>query len=435
MRLVLFRPCHREEWINRLRGKGWVVRVLHEAHKVRGKLVVLDAADASWEKFVPVFVRKKMTVLLLSDENIPKEKWAAIGISNVITPTDETDFEAYVSSPSTSRESSLLFEEDEDMEPDDPVPLSHRAQKAPSEEVIPQNEQHEQEKFPRFILGHEPVSSVSMPPSGLWTQKESETPAAPVSAALARYAPSVLAAYAAKGGVGTTTFLLHLAAKLAREGGRVCILDLDLMHGSVASTLQLQPNKTIADLVRRIEDGKASQACLLKTKMGFFIVAAPAKAGTLILEREQLIAVVRFLKSEMDTVLIDTPVHLDAITKLALEQAEQLWLMTTDEPASIRNLGRMKPFLSALYPSPDIAVVWNRMREKIPKDRLRELLPWPYALDLPEDEAVGEGIRRGECATKGAYAARIHAFVDRYWFGKGIHEEPRWNRFFRFKRF
>jgi len=435
MRLVLFRPRHREEWINRLRKKGWVVHVIHEAHKARGKLVVLDAADATWEKFVPVFVRKKMTVLLLSDEHIPEEKWAAIGISNVITPMDDPDFETYVLSPSTSRESSLLFEEDEDMEPDDPVPLSQRAQKAPSEEVIPQNEQHEQEKFPRFILGHEPVSSVSTPPSGSWAEKKNETPVPSVSAELAQYVPSVLAAYAAKGGVGTTTFLLHLAAKLAREGGRVCILDLDLMHGSVASTLQLQPKKTIADLVRRIEDVKASQACLLKTVMGFFIVAAPAQAGTLVLEREQLIAVVRFLKSEMDTVLIDTPVHFDSITKLALEQAEQLWLMTTDEPASIRNLGRMKPFLSALYPSPDTAVVWSRMREKIPKDRLRELLPWPYALDLPEDEAVGEAVRRGECATKGPYAARIHAFVDRYWFGRGILEEPRWNRFFRFKRF
>ncbi|MED0680905.1 AAA family ATPase [Aneurinibacillus thermoaerophilus] len=350
----------------------------------------------------------------------------------MITPMDEPDFEAYVLSSSTSRESSLLFEEDENMEPDDPVPLSQRAQKVVSEEVNPQNEEHGREESPRFIFEHEPVSSVSMPPSGLWNQKESETP---VSAELARYAPSVFAAYAAKGGVGTTTFLLHLAEKLAREGGRVCILDLDLMHGSVASTLQLQPNKTIADLVRRIEDVKASQACLLETRMGFFIVAAPAQAGTLVLEREQLIAVVRFLKSEMDTVLIDTPVHFDTITKLALEQAEQLCLITTDEPASIRNLGRMKPFLSALYPSPDIAVVWNRMREKIPKDRLRELLPWPNALDLPEDEAVGEAVRRGECATKGPYAARIHAFVDRYWFGKGIHEEPRWNRFFRFKRF
>jgi hypothetical protein len=41
---------------------------------------------------------------------------------------------------------------------------------------------------------------------------------------------------------------------LAKEGRRVCVLDLDLMHGTVASMLQIQPDKTIIDLVRRIDD-------------------------------------------------------------------------------------------------------------------------------------------------------------------------------------
>lgn len=61
------------------------------------------------------------------------------------------------------------------------------------------------------------------------------------------------------------------------------------------------------------------------------------------MQREQLFAVLRFLKEEADIVLIDAPVHFDSLIKLAFEQAEQLFLMTTDDPTGIGSLVRMKP--------------------------------------------------------------------------------------------
>jgi MinD-like ATPase involved in chromosome partitioning or flagellar assembly len=231
--------------------------------------------------------------------------------------------------------------------------------------------------------------------------------------------PSIAAVYAAKGGVGKTTFVLHLAALLAKEGCRVCVLDLDLMHGTVASMLRIQPHKTIVDLACRIDDPKASRACLLSTKMGFSIVAAPNQPGMFRMEAEQLLAVLRFLKEETDLLLIDTPAHFDAGVKLALEQADLLMLMTTDEPASVESLLRMKPLIGHLHPSPEIVMVWNRLVERELKEQWREQIPWRELLELPEDPTVGQAVRSGTWIASSPvspYRLRIKQLAD-HWMG------------------
>ncbi|MBW4081301.1 AAA family ATPase [Paenibacillus sp. S150] len=228
--------------------------------------------------------------------------------------------------------------------------------------------------------------------------------------------PSVVTVYAPKGGVGKTVFLLHLAAVLAKENCRVCLLDLDVMHGTVASTLQLSPAKTIADLVRRIDDPKASRACLLPMKMGFCIVAAPEKTGTFALRQEQLPALFHFLKAETDVVLVDLSSRFDPIVKMALEQSDVLLLMTTPDPASIDSLKRAKPLLSSLLPSPDTAIIGNRLSEPLPKDYFQNMLYWPVLLELSEEAAVAAAVRRGELALRSSYSQLILGLV-RQWLG------------------
>lgn len=255
-------------------------------------------------------------------------------------------------------------------------------------------------------------------PDDPFAQVAAQTPLLPPSAK-SRDLPSIAAVYASKGGVGKTTFLLHLAAILAKEGRRVCVLDLDLMHGTVASMLQIHPNKTIVDLVRRIDDPKAGRACLLQTKTGFTIVAAPLQPCTFRMQREQLLAVLRFLKEEADIVLIDTPVHFDSLIKLALEQAEQLFLMTTDEPASIWSLVRMKPLIGSLQPTPELYLVWNRLTEPALVKQWRENLPWPVMLELPEDPTVIKAVRSGQWIASSPcspYRLRVKQLADR-WLG------------------
>lgn len=406
MQVILFRPRHRQEWIDRLREKGWVVRVVHEAHKVKGTFVILDAADGSWEKFVPVFVRKKMTVWLLSDEDLPQDKWPPLGISKVIATTDELEWEER--DPTQTKAPPSLFEED--LVSTEPMPLSQRIQRGETQEEVHGKE--ERSETSTYI--HEAI----------WKSEEKalEHPAPSVSSVSLPRFPSVLSVYGAKGGIGKTVFLLHLAAILSSYVRSVCILDMDTMHGTIASTLNLRPKRTLPDLIRRIEDRKASLACLHQTERGFFIVAAPPDIRNVALSQEQVLHLMRFLKSEMEVVLIDMSTAFDALTKQVMEQSEQLLLMTTDEVASIHSLERMKPFLGSLRPSPEIFTVWNRCRgEDVSKESLRDRLSWPRILELPEDEAVSKAIRRGMCSFSGPYHGQIKDFVERW---LGIEKAP-----------
>ena len=53
--------------------------------------------------------------------------------------------------------------------------------------------------------------------------------------------------FSAKGGSGKTVVSTNLALALARNGSRVCLVDLDLEFGDVAVCLQLAPARNIAD--------------------------------------------------------------------------------------------------------------------------------------------------------------------------------------------
>ncbi len=51
----------------------------------------------------------------------------------------------------------------------------------------------------------------------------------------------IVTIFSAKGGVGKTTLSTNLAAYLASTGARTLLVDLDLMFGDVAISLQLTP--------------------------------------------------------------------------------------------------------------------------------------------------------------------------------------------------
>ena len=54
--------------------------------------------------------------------------------------------------------------------------------------------------------------------------------------------------------VGKTLIAINMAAELAKSRHTVCLIDLDLQFGDVASALKLTPEKTIADAERSMRE-------------------------------------------------------------------------------------------------------------------------------------------------------------------------------------
>jgi pilus assembly protein CpaE len=91
---------------------------------------------------------------------------------------------------------------------------------------------------------------------------------------------NLIACFSPKGGAGTTTIAVNVAAALAeRVPNGVAILDLDVDFGQVATHLNVKPRLTVADLAG--DEGAMREPELLRTygeksHVGVSVIAAPA---------------------------------------------------------------------------------------------------------------------------------------------------------------
>lgn len=91
----------------------------------------------------------------------------------------------------------------------------------------------------------------------------------------------VISVMMSSGGAGATTTAVELAHELLhgpkKSRRRVCLIDLDLQFGNVALRLDLEPKRTIRDLVRDAEkvDAALFDAVLTHHDSGLSVVAAP----------------------------------------------------------------------------------------------------------------------------------------------------------------
>ena len=388
-----FRPRKRDDLIGFMRQSGWHVRTLYDAVKVTKdmKQIVLDATSGNWKANAAIFMKKGLEVFLLVDEEISFEELEDVGVSGIL-PSNEQFCSRFLELIQSEKEAA-----DQTSEIDIPfisdIPLSQRIKKENIEQDAQQNHTRlsNVDKIVEINSGTDPSeqdshdSEIEM----IFTKNTKEVN------------PSTITVYGAKGGVGRTVFLLNLASMLTKYGVKVCVLDLDIYQGNVASTLQIHPERTITDLVRQIHDPIERQTCLLQSGMGFSFVAAPTSyMDTSGITVETLTEVILFLKDEMDVVLIDTSSFLDDVIRVAMEHSDQVFLMTTDEPASVKNLRKMMDHFGRMT-NPQFVSVLNRVSGSgMGVNELQEYLPWPLLFTLPEDVNVNKAAMRGRCITR-----------------------------------
>jgi pilus assembly protein CpaE len=138
----------------------------------------------------------------------------------------------------------------------------------------------------------------------------------------------------AKGGVGTTTIAVNVAAALAAgASSRVCLLDLHDLPGQTASLLGLAPAATLADaFAERPErlDEAAIDGLLVAHPAGLrLLVAGRHRTG----EPEVAVSVLRrtaeHLRARFDYVVVDTDTGLFPQTKALLQLADLACVVTS----------------------------------------------------------------------------------------------------------
>lgn len=176
----------------------------------------------------------------------------------------------------------------------------------------------------------------------------------------------IITVFSTKGGVGKTTLVLNLAITAAKlSNKKIAVVDGDLQFGDVAIMLNLQPTRTITNLV---EEPPPWTSDLVQEYMthhepsGIDVLLGPSKpeyAETVQVEHVE--QALQLLKEKYDYVFVDTSPLFRNIELAILDMSAMIFVVVSLELSAIKNIKLCLELLGNLnYNTEKIKLVLNR---------------------------------------------------------------------------
>ena len=229
-----------------------------------------------------------------------------------------------------------------------------------------------------------------------------------------------IALFGTKGGVGTTSLATNLAVEIQRlSRKKTLLLDLDVELGETSLMLGMDPKFSLTDLIRNFHrvDAGLLASYIEHHDSGIDLLAAPFKPGDYeTVGKERIRQIIRFLRDQYDFVVMDTPKSFHPVSIGVLEEADEIYLVTTPTLPALRNLVRSLPLIRQFTSSQknaQIHLVVNRFEpgELISLKEIEETTELPVFHTIRNDyEAVMGGINEGRPAVlrgNSAYARSV----------------------------
>ncbi len=239
----------------------------------------------------------------------------------------------------------------------------------------------------------------------------------------AEHSANIITFFGAKGGVGTTFVATNVAVSLAQQTkSDVILLDIDLQFGDVAVMLQLEPSHTISDAVSALDrlDTEMMRGFLSTHTSGLKALLAPVmpdKADSI--SSGDISYIINVLKGMCDYLIIDTPACLDDRVLTALDNSDEICLVTSLDVPSLKNTKLTLNMLEALqYRRENIKLVLNRANSKVKlgAKEVEHSLKKKAVVAIPSNIIVPLSVNRGIPividAPKTPIARNISQFVD-----------------------
>ncbi|MBP1949282.1 AAA family ATPase [Virgibacillus litoralis] len=209
----------------------------------------------------------------------------------------------------------------------------------------------------------------------------------------------VITVASTKGGVGKTTVAVNLAASYGKKIAKVAVIDLDLQFGDVAMYMDLKPKRTIYDWVKEDQDGTKIENFMTEYKNGISVMAAPPRPEFAeVITGDYVRKAIYSLKKLYDVVIIDTACSMDENVIVALENSDDILVMTFLDLPTLKNSKMLLDTLGSLHIGDRAKVVLNRQMkvkgitvdtvEKVLGRKVYTTLP---AMDKPMITAINEG--------------------------------------------
>jgi pilus assembly protein CpaE len=165
-------------------------------------------------------------------------------------------------------------------------------------------------------------------------------------------AGKIFSFFSPKGGAGATTLATNLAILIHRiSKKRTLVVDLDLELGESALVLGVQPRFNFVDFA---ENFRRMDASLLGSYIehhpsGVHLLSAPAQPEKAeAVTPDQIRRILTFLRQHYDYIIVDTPGSFAASTLAIIEQADLVFVVSTADIPSLRNLQRGIPVLKRI---------------------------------------------------------------------------------------
>ncbi|ASK61829.1 hypothetical protein CFK37_06485 [Virgibacillus phasianinus] len=244
--------------------------------------------------------------------------------------------------------------------------------------------------------------------------KEANRPNAPVKNG------KVITIASTKGGVGKTTVAVNLAVAYGKKLAKVAIVDLDLQFGDVAMLCDVKPRKTIYDWVKENREAAQMEGFLTAFKDGISILAAPQRPEFAeVIKGNDVRKAIHLLKKQYDLIIIDASSHMDENVIVALENSDEILLMTHLDLPSLKNSKILMDTLTALKVDGRTKVVVNRqtkvkglntdMVEKVIGEKVFTSLP---AMEKVMVTSVNEGNPLGYSNPRSQVAKQIFQMAE-----------------------
>lgn len=218
--------------------------------------------------------------------------------------------------------------------------------------------------------------------------------AVPMASAAASYGKIILV-YSPKGGTGSTTVAINLGMTLQSEETPVALIDGNLEFGDLAVFLNLQGKLNVVDLASRAEELDpeiVEEVMIDHHASGVKILACPTRPEYAeSVNGEQFGKVLEYLRRMYSYIVIDAASSLTDVTLAALDAADVILLITTQDIPSIKNARLFLDLVDVLKINRRrVVFIMNKFDKRIgiTPDKIGESFKQDILAVIPSDERV-----------------------------------------------
>lgn len=209
---------------------------------------------------------------------------------------------------------------------------------------------------------------------------------------------TIICIFSTKGGIGRTTVTVNLAVALAQQGYKTALVDFDLQSGAADQIMGIEPDKTIDDLIQKGAFDNASDF-LFTCNDNLSVLASPPRPTTALkLGSSEAASMLSSLRRSFDFVIVDLPGAFANQVSGALETADFIGLLTSNDALSIKNTVFSLQNLALLgYDLQSIRLIINQFdRRGLTENEVKEAVGLPIFWRINRDKHLIDSLNKGK---------------------------------------